>query len=43
MSYELATETQFYIGKGLREPATDWLASQGLEVPKVNSRCLHRR
>lgn len=42
MSYELNNQTQFYIGKGVRLEAERWLATQGIEVPSVPSRCLHR-
>lgn len=41
MSYELNNQTQFYIGKGVRAEAENWLISQGVEVPSVPSRRLH--
>lgn len=42
MNNELTTQTQFYIGKGVRAEAERWLADQGIEVPTVRDRCLHR-
>jgi len=42
MNYELNNQTQFYIGKGVRTEAENWLTAQGVEVPSVTGRCLHR-
>lgn len=42
MNDKLNSQTQFYIGKGVRGEAQSWLASQGVKVPSVPERCLHR-
>lgn len=43
MSYEFNNETQFYIGKGVRAEAENWLASQGVTVPSVSDRRVYQR
>ena len=41
MNYETIESRQIYIGKGVAEEAVLWLGNNGIEVPRVASRCLH--